>query len=50
MAEEVFFEWRDKTTELIEDNITITPSESEKTTPLEYLMKTVIQLLNEENE
>ena len=50
MTEETFFKWKEKTSELIEENTTISPSENEKTTPLEFLMNTVIQLLNKEDE
>lgn len=50
MTEEVFFEWKRKTNDLIEENITIAPSENERITPLEFLMNTIIQELNKENE
>lgn len=44
---QIFFEWKNKTNQLIEENITIPSENNDRITPLEYLINTVIQKLNE---
>ena len=45
VTEEVFFEWKNRTTELITENTTII-SQDTRITPLEFFINAVIEELN----